>query len=73
MKPKEMEYALPIIIRVFDKRKFGLLPMVGIHVIETFSEIRDFEDSSSLRQTSSSFYTHKHIHTNCLFCSYSFV
>ena len=31
-------YAPPLNIRIFDKRAFGQLPMVGVHVIKTLQD-----------------------------------
>ena len=36
--PKEELYAPPLNIRIFDKRNFGRLPLVGIHVIKSVND-----------------------------------
>ena len=38
--PTNPLYCPPINLRVFDKRTFGRLPMVGLHIIKSLSEYK---------------------------------
>ncbi len=38
--PTNPFYCPPINLRVFDKRTFGRLPLVGLHVIKSISEYK---------------------------------
>ena len=45
--PKEELYAPPLNIRIFDKRNFGRLPLVGTHVIKSLKDFHVKPDLSA--------------------------
>ena len=45
--PREELYAPPLSIRIFDKRNFGRLPLVGTHIIKSLKDFHVKPDLSA--------------------------